>query len=166
MVQVSIVTESLLQVAALMQRQRRSSELLKFRQVAASKGTIIRTALFDAWNVWLGCWWFRREISRWVFFRSTFHGFVTIFLCWYLITAIRKLQVLIRRYWDTFDIGGLMKSSLKRLDIVYRIVHILEIYFIGRVIWPVIYIYIYIDLSILRVSVALSNKRENNNVIE
>lgn len=28
------------------------------------------------------------------------------------------------------------------------------------------YIYIYIDLSILRVSVALSNKRENNNVIE
>lgn len=72
MVQVSIVTESLLQVAALMQRQRRSSELLKFRQVAASKGTIIRTALFDAWNVWLGCWWFRREISRWVFFHSTF----------------------------------------------------------------------------------------------
>lgn len=51
----------------------------------------------------------------------------------------------------------MMKSSLKRLDIVYRIVHILEIYFTGR---------LYIDLSILRVSVALSNKRENNNVIE
>lgn len=42
MVQVSIVTEPVLQrFAALMQRQRRSSELLNFRQVPGSEGTII-----------------------------------------------------------------------------------------------------------------------------
>lgn len=75
MVQVSIVTESLLQVAALMQRQRRSSELLKFRQVAASKGTIIRTMLFDPCNDWLGVAIFMFVESLY----STFHGFDTFF---------------------------------------------------------------------------------------
>lgn len=164
MVQVSIVTESLLQVAALMQRQRRSSELLKFRQVAASKGTIIRTALFDAWNVWLGCWWFRREISRWVFFRSTFHGFVTIFLCWYLITSSQVASfdssilgyIWYRGFNEKFikAIGYRLSDRAYFRDLLYR-----SGYMTG-------YIYIYIDLSILRVSVALSNKRENNNVIE
>lgn len=48
-----------------------------------------------------------------------------------------------------------MKSSLKRLDIVYRIVHILEIYFMSPVICPVMYVliyrYIFIPISVPRV---------------
>lgn len=91
MVQVSIVTESLLQVAALMQRQRRSSELLKFRQVAASN---YEERLYDRL--------FSRHFHVEDLFHSTFHGFETFSL---LLFDHCKLQVLIRRYWDTFDVG-------------------------------------------------------------
>ena len=83
MVQVSIVTESLLQVAALMQRQRRSSELLKFRQVAASKNDytngavrclerLVRLLVISPRNFTLSLFslyfsWFRDDFSLLIF---------------------------------------------------------------------------------------------------